>query len=165
MSKEYREKFNNEYPSITSSEMRSFSARPGRSDEDGKPIYITEQAHREQCDVNQIIRKYDKNGLIQHVSNFEASYGDVSGIEFKKAQDQVINAKKMFNKLPSEIRKRFSNNPQELLSFMDNPNNRDEAIELGIINREWTEATDGMGEYVKKGKNVNKTEVEADPVP
>jgi len=159
MSKKFREK-NPDITEvqITSPEMRIHSQRPGTTDEDGNLVYITEQAHKEQCDVNKIITKYDKHGVIQHVSNFEAQYGDVSGVEFKKAQDQVIYAQKLFDQLPSYLRKRFENSPQKLLSFMDNPDNREEAINLGMINKNWTPETDGLGEHVKKGENKNIVE-------
>lgn len=160
MSKEYRENYvNEEEDSITSYEMREHCQRPGKIDKDGNVEYFTEQSHKSECDVNKIIRKYDKNGLINHVSKIEAQFGDVSGIEFKSAQDKVIAAKAMFNELPSDIRKRFENNPASLLTFMDDADNRQEAIELGIINPDWTEATDGMGEHVKAGENVKKVVV------
>lgn len=156
MGKAYREKFNKESKRSVSLEMRELSQRPGNMDEEGNPVYFTEQAHKEQCDVNKIIRKYDRNGLISHVSRFEAQFGDVSGLEFKAMQDKVLHAKEEFNKLPSKIRNRFQNSPQKLLQFMDDANNRDEAIELGLINPQWTPESDGLGEHVKLGENVNQ---------
>lgn len=156
MSKFYCQKFDTNSPATSTPEMRNHCKRPGRTDEDGNIIYFTEQAHKDQCDVNQIIRKYDRQGLITHVSKFEAQFGDVSGADFKAAQDKVANAKKMFAELPSKIRERFENDPASLLTFMDDPKNRDEAIKLGIIDSRWTEDTDGLGEHVPLGANKNK---------
>lgn len=156
MGKEYREKFQKEGKATTTPEMRVFCQRPGATDLDGNIVYVTEQAHKDTCDVNKIIRKYDKQGLITHVSRFEAKFGDVTGLEFKAAQDKVIAAQAMFNELPSEIRNRFGNDPSKLLSFMDNPDNRDEAIKLGLINKNWTPETDGIGEHIKLGENVTQ---------
>lgn len=144
----------------TTAAMRKHSQRPGKADKDGNIIYFTEQSHKNQCDVNKIIRKYDRNGIINHVSKFEAQFGDVSGLEFKSAQDKVIQAKAMFNELPSSIRKRFQNNPGSLLGFMENPDNRQEAIDLGLIRQEWTPETDGLGEHILEGQNKNK-----EPIP
>lgn len=133
----------------TSPEMREFCKRPGRQHEDGSPLYFTEQHHKRECDVNEIIAKYDKTGLITHVKNFEAKFGDMTGIDFKTAHDLVISAQNSFDALPSEIRNRFQNSPEHLLRFMEDPNNRDEAIKLGLILESTPEHLDGLGEHVK----------------
>lgn len=164
MSKKYREITETQMEIITTPDMRMHCQRPGTTDDDGNIVYFTEQSHKDRCEINKIIRKYDQNGIINHVSKFEAQYGDVSGIEFKSAQDKVLNAKKMFNELPSHIRKRFENSPAKLLSFMDDANNREEAIKLGIIRADWTIDSDGIGEHVKQGKNVQKKEIK-EPAP
>lgn len=134
----------------TSQMMREHCQRPGTRDEDGKIVYFTEQHHKKECDVNLIIKKFDKTGLITHVQKLEARYGDVTGLDFRKAQDLVINAQSMFDDLPADIRKRFRNDAGEFLEFMENADNRDEAIKLGLIDTEFTEETDGLGEHVKK---------------
>lgn len=156
MGKLYRETTGEVGNSRTSQEMRIFSQRPGRRNDQGKPIYTTEQAHKNECDVNRIIQKYDRTGLITHVSRFEAEFGDLTGLEFKAAQDKVANALSMFEQLPANIKKRFRNSPQDLLTFMEDPNNREEAIDLGLIDSRWTPETDGLGEHVKAGENVVK---------
>lgn len=161
MGKEYRD-FANDYSlPTTTPEMRAFCQRPGLVGDDGRPQYRTEQVHKDICDVNNIIRQYDKRGLITHVSKIEAKYGDLSGLDFKHMQDTICNAKKMFEELPSKIRNRFKNDPKELIEFMDDPENREEAIQLGIINAGWSPETDGLGEHVKEGENILKREQEA----
>lgn len=154
----YRKETGDIGSSKTSEAMRKLSQRPGRSDENGKPIYFTEQHHKDACDINNIIKKYDVSGVITHVSNIEAKFGDLTGMDFKTMSDQVANAQNMFNSLPAEIRNEFKNDPSQLLTFMENPDNRDKAIELGLINKHWTEETDGLGEHVdgKTIKNITK---------
>lgn len=149
MSKEYREKTGKELEPSSSSEMRAHCQRPGKKNHDGSICYFTEQQYKDTCDVNKIIQKYDKHGLITHVSTIEAKYGDMTGADYKTAMDLVVNMRTMFNELPSEIRKRFDNSPEKYLTFMENPENRKEAIELGLINPNWTDATDGLGEHIK----------------
>jgi phage internal scaffolding protein len=151
MSKDYREKNPDaEVPVITSPEMRKHSQRPGKKDEHGNPLYFTEQAHKRETDVNEIVKKYDKTGLITHIANFEAKFGDMTGMEFQKAQEMVANAKSQFEMLPSEIRNRFANDPMNLLKFMEKKENRDEAIKLGLIHPDTPENKDGLGEHVKE---------------
>ena len=156
MSREYREKNRIEMDVVTSPEMRFFCSRPGRVDGDGNPLYTTEQSHKKECDVNEIIKKYDRTGLINHVAKFEAKFGDLRGVDFKNAMDLVTRSQAMFDGLPSEIRSRFNNSPQFLLQFMEDPKNRPEAIELGLISPEWTEDTDGLGEHIKDEKERKK---------
>lgn len=146
----------------TTPEMRRFCQRPGRRDKDGNIVYFTQQKHKKECDVNEIIQKYDKNGLITHVSKFEAKFGDMTGLDFKRALDTVRSAQSMFEELPAEVKRRFRQSPEELLRFMEDPGNRAEAIELGLIDSRWTEATDGLGEHVLEGENVIQEE---EPLP
>lgn len=154
MSRAYREVFGDTI--ISKADMRVFCQRPGRMDGDGKPLYVTDQSRKAECDVNNIIARYDRTGLITNVSKFEGRFGDMSGVDFKMLQDQVAGAATMFEQLPSHIRKKFKNDPAELLAFMDNPDNREEAIKLGMIREDWTEETDGLGEHVEEGDNVSK---------
>jgi len=154
MSVKYYEKFGTEQ--ISKPELREFLKRPGKRDGDGNLMYVTEQSHKDMCDINKIIAKYDRTGLITHVSNFEAKFGDMTGIDFKIMQDKVASAQTMFNQLPVNIRNRFDNDAQQLLLFMDDSENRQEAIELGLIHKDWTPETDGLGEHVKKDENVKK---------
>lgn len=129
--------------------MRTWCQRPGTRDEDGNIVYFTEQSHKDQCDVNKIIEKYDRTGLLTHVTKIEARFGDVTGVDFRRAQDIYINAQKMFDDLPAHVKKRFNQNAGELLEFMENEENRKEAIELGLIAPETPPEKDGLGEHVK----------------
>lgn len=146
-------------------DMRLFCQRPGKTDENGKILYYTEQHHKAECDVNRIIKKYDKTGLISHISRFEAKFGDLRGVDFKNAMDLVTRASSDFNDLPSDIRKRFSNSPENFLTFMEDSGNREEAISLGLIRGDWTDETDGLGEHVDVGGNVKKPTENVPEVP
>jgi phage internal scaffolding protein len=140
--------------------MRKWCQRPGKKGEDGKPLYFTQQNHKQECDINFIINKYDRTGVISHVQKMEARYGNVSGVDFRKAQDLFINAQRMFDSLPADIKKRFNQSAGDFLEFMDDPKNRDEAIELGLIDSDWKEETDGLGEHVKSADEYKKKDPE-----
>lgn len=167
MSLEYR----NMYPDlistkkITSKEMREYCQRPGEVDNEGNIVYFTQQNHKNECDVNNIIKKYDKTGLILHVSKIEAQFGDLTGFDFKQSLDMINNASTMFMELPSNIRKHFNNSPIDFLDFMDNPDNREEAIKLGLIKGEWTPETDGLGEHITDDSQRKTNKPETEPAP
>lgn len=150
MSKKFLDRFGNvEVPSRE--EIRSFLNIPEpERDGNGNILYVTEQAHRDRCDVNKIIARYAKTGLIDHVTDIEAAYGDMSGRDFKEMVDRVVGIQAKFNELPSSIRKEFGNDPSALLAFFENPDNRGRAIELGLIRGDSVPDRDGLGEHVKK---------------
>jgi len=130
MSNAYREAFGDKKQKRDA--IRNFVGLVCPVDENGKTITMTEQGHKEECDVNNIIKKYDATGLITHVSQFEAAYGDVSSIDFKDSLDLQIRIGAKFNELPSNIRKRFDNQPLLYLQFLEDPKNLEESITLGL---------------------------------
>jgi len=95
---------------------------------------MTQQQFKSQCDINQIIKKYEKTGMISHINPNAGNYGDFSQIKnFSENLNMVISAQNSFDALPSEVRKRFGNNPTNLIDFVQNDSNYDEAIKLGLV--------------------------------
>jgi len=130
MSNAFRQKFGNK--KYTRKDAKAFVAQTFPVDEEGRPLYVTEQGHKKECDVNLIIQKYDRTGLINHVNTFVAIYGDVSSIDFRNALELNMKVGEHFNELPSNIRKRFENDPLQFISFLENPKNYAESVELGL---------------------------------
>lgn len=96
-------------------------------------ISKTEQCHKQKCNVNNIIGQYRKTGLLQQRLQ-SGVYGDFTSIEdYQTNLHRIQDAQGDFAALPSAIRKRFHNNPGELVEFALNPQNRQEAIELGLL--------------------------------
>lgn len=94
---------------------------------------MTEQHHKQACDINCILRAYDKTGLITHVNKAKAMYGDFTEVnEYQVALNTVIKAQDAFDDLPADIRKKFDNDPGAFLEFVTNPDNLDEMVELGL---------------------------------
>lgn len=93
----------------------------------------TKQAMRDECDVNLIMARYDKTGLIDHFSRYGAEYGFASSVTFHDAMNVVTKAEQMFGALPAKARKRFNGAPAEFLEFVQNPANAKEMVELGLV--------------------------------
>ena len=97
---------------------------------------MTQQQFKDECDVNNIMAKYRKTGELYHLARKQGVFADVSQItDYQTMLNQVHDAKAAFGALPSHLRRRFENDPGQLLEFLRNPNNRDEAIELGLIDK------------------------------
>lgn len=92
----------------------------------------TKQSFAAECDINTIMARYMKTGVLEHVREDIAQYLDVSGVDFQKSMDLVAGAQSMFHSLPSHIRTKFDNSPRAFLEFMENPANAQEAISLGL---------------------------------
>lgn len=95
---------------------------------------LVKQSFKKECDINHILSKYQKTGLVDHVSKYQGNYDDLSEpVDYQTALNIVINAQHSFESLPSSIRKKFNNSPQEFLEFVDNPDNLPEMEKLGMI--------------------------------
>lgn len=96
---------------------------------------LTKQSAKDECDINKIIARFDKTGMVTHINEREARFGDVSEFtNYAEALRTVQNASDMFMSLSAEVRKKFNNNPEELITFLLDTKNDKEAIELGLIN-------------------------------
>ncbi len=92
-----------------------------------------QQHHREECDINEIMRRFGKTGVMP-ITTLNALYGDFESVDYHTALNQIIASEREFDALPSNIRKRFENDPWELVQFLQNEANYDEAVELGLVN-------------------------------
>lgn len=103
-------------------------------EETGEPqVSLTEQHHKTECDIRTIIKRYDKTGLINHVNSAKAEYGDFTMVnEYQDALNTVINAQNAFDELPSDVRKKFNNDPGAFFEYATNPDNLDGMVELGL---------------------------------
>ena len=84
------------------------------------------------CDVNNIMSKYLKTGLVDHVAKHNGDYGEFYELDYHTAMNAVVSADQMFMELPAETREEFQNDPGRFLEFTKDPNNLDRMRELGL---------------------------------
>jgi len=96
----------------------------------------TKQSHKNECDINQIMAKFQKTGVLTHAKSQEAEYGDIPSVDFQEAMNIVIQSREMFAELPSSVRKRFNNSAQNYLEFLENPDNKEEMRKMGLLKPE-----------------------------
>lgn len=96
----------------------------------------TKQSFKDECDINMIMSRFQKTGVLDFANKNAPQFGDCTGVEFQAGMELVARARSMFNEMPSKLRNRFSNNPAEFLEFVQNPANREEARELGLLKPE-----------------------------
>lgn len=85
-------------------------------------VPMTKQAFKAECDINNILVKYQKTGVFDHVKKYEGQYFDSTETDYQEALNTVINANDMFDELPSKAREYFHNDPARFLAFFDSYN-------------------------------------------
>jgi len=94
---------------------------------------LTQQSHAAAADVRNIIKQYDRTGLIANVNKGIAQYGDYSEInEYAEALNMVREAEQSFQEIPSHIREQFNNNAGLFFEFATNPKNSEKMVEMGL---------------------------------
>lgn len=97
----------------------------------------TQQHFKDEHDINNIMKKYLKQGIsYNQLPNPSGIYGDFSNVkDYQNSLQTIIDADQAFLTIPSNIRKRFDNDPQKLFEFLNDKKNLDEAISLGLIEK------------------------------
>lgn len=94
---------------------------------------VTQEQFKEECDINTIVKRFGLTGEMPQNLRLPVS-GDFTGItDFHSAMNLVVEAQEGFMSLPAEMRQRFNHDPGQLLAFLADEGNRDEAIKLGLV--------------------------------
>jgi len=97
----------------------------------------TKQAMKAECDINILLKRYNATGVMPQPwkSPPTPSWGDFAEApDYFEAQRMLLDAWQAFASLPSKVRNRFANDPGQLLAFVQDPKNREEAQALGLLN-------------------------------
>lgn len=122
------------------------SFRKYRKDENGNLVEIRHrvqlvnfgpslavQADKDRTDIRNIV-KMAMRGKSVTVNYREGRFLDIADAPtYIEALNFVAEANLMFDRLPAALRDRFNNDPAAMLSFIDNPENKEEAIKLGLL--------------------------------
>ena len=105
---------------------------------------LAQQQFKEESDINEIVRRFGLTGELP--DNYRPPMtGDFSNVtDYHTALTAVKAADAAFMEMPPELRSQFDNDPQKLLDFLDDPNNRAKAEELGIVNKHTTQTGGGV---------------------
>lgn len=97
---------------------------------------LTIQAPALDCDINEIVRRFGIGETQLPPAPDPTAYGDLSDLpDLRAVLDLARDATERFYGLPSRIRTRFENDPAKLWDFVNDPQNDEEAVELGLLVR------------------------------
>lgn len=101
------------------------------------PKSLTHQSMAPECDINGIMKKYERTGILEHRNNFQGQYGNfIDGpADYHEAMNAVIEADEMFQTLPAGIRRRFHNDAGAFLEYANDPDNAEDMVRMGLAER------------------------------
>lgn len=95
---------------------------------------LTQQSFQDEADINVMLTRYGFESLIQSNPNPALAQDfTTSPHDFHEACELVRTAQESFAALPPQVRARFDNDPVRLMRFIDDSNNYEEALRLGIV--------------------------------
>lgn len=92
----------------------------------------------QEADINFLLVRYKNTGSLYSADDMikasrRPQFGDFTGIpDYQESLDKMRNALDMFADLPLHVRQRFSDDPVQLLEFLQDEKNLDEAVKLGL---------------------------------
>ena len=119
---------------------------------------MTQQQFKAECDVNNILAKYKRTGMLSHIQKHEGNFGDFSSLEdYQTSLGKLMQAQQSFESLPSELRAKFENDPAQLISFLSDEKNNAEAVKLGLkIERKAPETIQGAMEKALEANDAKR---------
>lgn len=109
-------------------DLTSFSSGLDCSNDPGR----TQQHMKDETDINKLVSTYARTGVIPGSDIPAMDFNVDEIIDYQTAMNQIRASQQAFNALPSSTREYFHNNPAHLLSFLNDKNNQDEAVRLGL---------------------------------
>ena len=119
---------------------------------------MTQQQFKAECDVNNILAKYKRTGMLSHIQKHQGNFGDFSSVEdYQTSLGKLMQAQQSFESLPSELRAKFENDPAKLISYLSDDKNNAEAIKLGLkIERKEPETIQGAMEKALEANDTKR---------
>lgn len=95
---------------------------------------LTRQEFAEDCDINTLMARYEKTGVINHFNNAQPRYIDLTDkpADLQDALNILAEAKDAFMRLPALTRREFDNDPAKFVDFASDPKNLDKMREWGL---------------------------------
>lgn len=93
----------------------------------------TRAEFQNECDINVIMKKYNKTGVLTHYNQRPPRYVDNwEAPDFQSAMQLMIEANEAFMRLPASVRKDFDNDPQAFVAFAEDKDNLSKLREWGL---------------------------------
>ncbi|QKI28887.1 VP3 [Trichosanthes kirilowii gokushovirus] len=108
---------------------------PARIERGERQVSLTKSEFAHEANINTIVKRFNVTGVApgRRGEPLQGNFEEVP--DFQTMLNRVRDVEAKFSTLPAKVRKAFDHNPAALVSFMADPNNREKAVELGLIER------------------------------
>lgn len=90
---------------------------------------MAQQEFKAECDINNIMKKYQRTGTIDHLNKYQGAYMDVQVQDYQEALNIINQIEPMFADLPSSVRDKFDNDPAAFLDYVQE-NGQDGVVQI-----------------------------------
>lgn len=94
---------------------------------------LTVQSFAQDADLNVLAKRFGINAIPTAPLDAATFRDTTQDPDLRQILDYRIEAQNQFRGLPAKLRRRFHDNPAELWQFLQDPDNAEEAIRLGLL--------------------------------
>ncbi|UDN67734.1 internal scaffolding protein [robinz microvirus RP_105] len=93
----------------------------------------TRQEFADECDINNIMQRYQATGIISHVDERQPMYMDVTDVpDLQRSLHIFEEANASFMSLPANVRREFDNDPHAFIVYAADPANVEQMRTWGL---------------------------------
>lgn len=120
-------------------------------------VKLTQQSGKDECDINLIIERAKRGAVIEPRPQ-APQYGDFTEVptDLRDCLNMVRRADELFMSLDAQVRRRFDNDPAKMLDFLNDPQNREEGVKLGLVKAPVEKPVDIPVETLNALKSIDK---------
>lgn len=119
---------------------------------------LTEQEHKNSCDINFIVAQFQKTGVMPPNTKIPQYLDSTNIPSLEDAFRTVSEARTAFLDLPANIRRLMDNDPSKMEQFLSDSNNTDILLKYGVIEQRVTpEPETTLKDVVSALKESSKT--------
>lgn len=123
---------------------------------------MTQQHEKYETDIHNILLKHSTPEALAMYGNGRAQkafYGDFSEMpSFDQVMQMQARATEYFEGLPSSIRAQFHNDSSTFIKFLGNPENHEQAVKLGLLEKLPEKVTEVIEQTQKVVEQTTNTE-------
>lgn len=95
---------------------------------------LTRQEFADECDINNIMRSYERTGVINWFSQRPPAFVDFTSVptSLMEFMSQMHDAENAFMQLPADVRKMMDNDPVKFVDYAADPKNIDQMRAWGL---------------------------------
>lgn len=113
---------------------------------------ITKQSHKAECDIHNILRQYQRTGIINHINSQTPIYTDLPDeLDYQTSLNTILQAQDAFATLPSKVRDHFNNDPALFLAAFADPSQEAQLREWGLLNNKPSSSNSNLSSSIGGG--------------